>query len=172
MLFKVKGILDFTPEDVTKKHISQSSWKRVAIIKTNCNISDYYAWFLKTRFNLTLNKPLRGTHVTFISDRVDRDIFNQACIIFNNKEIEFYYENMPRSNGQHWWLRAWSPQAEDIRQSIGLSRVPYFSFHLTIGSANEKNIDHSKYILECCKKFKLTDGNPRSSLEEYEIYGN
>ena len=149
MLFKVKGILNFTPEDVTRKHKNQSSWKRVALIKTDCDIADYYAWFLKTRFNLKLNPPLRGTHVTFISDRLERSVFEQASQIFNGKEITFYYDpSNIRSNGVHWWINVECEDALSIRESIGLSREPYFGLHLTIGTANPKNIDHSKYILE------------------------
>lgn len=171
MLFKVKGILDFTPQDVTKKHKNQSSWKCVALIKTNCDISDYYAWFLKTRFNLKLNPPLRGTHVTFISDRMDRNLFMEASNIFNGKEITFYYQNVLRSNGSHWWLRVWSPEAEDIREALGLTRDPYFGLHLTIGIANEKYKDHSEYILRCCKKFELISNEERKTLDSYEIFG-
>lgn len=168
-LFKAKGILDFTPQDMTKKHINQSSWKRVAIIKTNCDISEYYAWYLKKRFNLILNKPLRGTHITFISDRLDKKIFQEASDIFNKKEITFYYEPIPKSNGLHWWLRAFSTEAEDIREALGLDRNPYFGMHLTIGIANEKNIDHSKYILECCKKFQILPTDTRMELDKYKI---
>jgi hypothetical protein len=170
MLFKSKGILDFTPVDVTRKHKSQSSWKCTAIIKTECDIAAYYAWFLKTRFNLVLNKPLRGTHVTFISDKMDKFLFMQGSEVFNGKEITFYYENLPRSNGRHWWLRVWSNEAEDIREALGLEREPFFSFHLTLGHANEKNAEHSEYILDCCKRFDLLSGDPRKNLEEYEIY--
>jgi len=90
--------------------------------------------------------------------------------IFNGREITFYYENLPRSSGQHWWLRVWSPEAEDIRQALGLSRDPYFGMHLTLGYANERNIEHSKYILDCCKRFELLSGEPRKNLDEYEIY--
>jgi hypothetical protein len=171
MLFKIKGILDFTPVDVTRKHKSQSEWKCTAIIKTDCDIADYYAWFLKTRFSLVLNKPLRGTHVSFINDRMNKELFMEGSKIFNGREITFYYENMPRSNtGNHWWLRVWSTEAEDIRQALGLTRDPYFSLHLTLGLANEKNIEHSKYILECCKRFELLSSEPRKNIEEYEIY--
>lgn len=169
MLFKVKGILDFYPEDISKKHIAQSEWKRVAIIKTNCDIAHYYAWYLKTRFNLILNEPVRGTHVTFISDRVNNIKYDTVGQELNGKEITFYYENTPKSNGKHWWLRVWSTDAEDIRESIGIDRIPYFSFHLTLGYANEKNIEHSKYILECCKKFELLPNESRKSINEYFI---
>jgi hypothetical protein len=169
MVIKVRGILDFTPEDVTKKNKNQSSWKRVAIIKTDCDMDRYYAWFLKKRFNLELNRNLRGTHVTFISDKMERDIFEQASKIFNGKEIDFYIELEPRSNSEHWWLRVHCPEAESIREAMGLSREPYFGLHLTLGHANEKYIDHSEYILEQCKMFNLISNDPRKPLNEHEI---
>ena len=170
MLIKVKGIIEFSPEDVTRKHKAQSSWKRVAIIKTNCDIDRYYAWFLKKRFNLELNKNLRGPHVTFISDRLEKNIFEEASQIFNNKEVTFYIELEPREKEAHWWLRVYCPEAEAIRESMGLSKSPYFGFHLTLGYANEKNIEHSKYIINCCKKFELISNSSRLPLNEHEIY--
>jgi hypothetical protein len=169
MVIKVRGILDFTPEDVTKKHKNQSSWKRVAIIKTDCDMDRYYAWFLKKRFNLELNKNLRGTHVTFISDKMNADIFEQASKIFDRKDIDFYIELDPCSSGVHWWLRVHCPEAEAIREAMGLTRDPYFGLHLTIGHANEKYIKHSEYILEQCKRFNLISNDPRIPLGEHEI---
>ncbi len=170
MLFKVRGILNFSPEDKTKKHKSQSSWKRTAMINTNCDLSEYYAWFIKKRFNLELNKPLRGTHVTIISDIVDETIFAEASKFFNGKEIDFYLETEPRTDSKHWWLRVYCQDAENIRESIGLSREPYFSFHLTIGYANEKNITHSEYILRQCKRFELISNEGRKPFNEHNIY--
>jgi hypothetical protein len=169
MLIKYRGILEFSPEDKTRKHRSQSVWKRVAIIKTDCDLDRYYAWFLKKRFNLELNKNLRRTHITFINDRLDKDVFNQAAKVFNNKEIDFYLEIEPRSNGQHWWLRAHSPDSENIREAMGLSRDPYFGLHLTLGYVNEKYLDHSKYILDQCKRFNLISNENRKPIDEHEI---
>lgn len=186
MVIKIRGILDFTPEDVTRKHIKQSEWKRVAIIKTDCDLDKYYAWFLCKRFNLELNENLRGAHVTFINDRLNRDIFNEAANYFNGKEIDFYIELEPRSNGQHWWLRVHCPEAESIREAMGLSREPYFGLHLTLGNATIKYpevendapqsvrakkdfLGHSKYILRACKRFELISNEPRKPLSEHEI---
>jgi hypothetical protein len=166
-MLKLKGILDFSPVDVTKKHQRQSDWKCVSIIKTNCDMDRYYAWFLKKRFNLDLNKNLRGSHITIISDRMDKNLFKQASEIFNGREIEFYLELEPKSNGRHWWLRVYCPDAESIRQSLGLTKDPYFGFHLTIGHANERNIEHSEYILRMCKRFNLISDAPRKSLDVY-----
>jgi hypothetical protein len=188
MVFKIKGILEFSPEDKTKKHMSQASWKRVAMIQTNCDLDRYYAWFLKKRFNLELNKNLRGAHVTFINDRMDAKIFDQFAQLFNGKEIDFYIENEPRSNGEHWWLRVHCPEAESIRELMGLSREPFYGMHLTLGyavvkypEASELNdnqraikakkdfLEHSEYITQCCKDFELISNEPRRPLSEHEI---
>jgi hypothetical protein len=170
MVIEVTGKIEFEPENVTRKHLKQTSWKRVAMIRTDCDMHLYYAWFLKKRFNLELNKPLRGTHVTFISDRVeDRVHFDQAMELFNGKEIKFYVDPEPRSNGEHWWLRVYCPDAESIREIAGLERIPFFTFHLTLGHANERNIDHSNYILDQCKRFELISNEPRQPLEKHQI---
>ena len=169
MVIKMKGILDFTPINRTKKHAAQASWKRVAIIKTNCELDRYYAWFLTKRFNLTLNKNLRGSHVTFINDKVNFAQFEQAAKIFAGKEIEFFIELEPRSNGEHWWLRAYCPEAENIREILGLSREPYFGLHFTLGHVNEKYLEHSEYILKICKRHELISNSPRKDLSELEI---
>ena len=187
MVFKVRGILDFSPEDKTKKHVSQASWKRVAMIRTNCELDRYYAWFLKKRFNLELNTNLRGTHVTFINDRMDAKVFEQFAQIFEGKEIDFYVETEPRSNGEHWWLRVHCPEAESIREVMGLSREPFFGMHLTLGRADQRYpegveennnsimkikkdyIEHSKYITECCKRHELLSNEPRKPLSELKI---
>ena len=170
MIIEVIGYIEFEPENVTKKHSSQSSWKHVAMIRTNCDMHSYYAWFLKQRFGVILNKPLRGTHVTFISDRMTKQVFDNAKEIFNSKPIKFYIDIEPRSNGDHWWLRVYSSEAEDIRESMGLPRQPYYAFHLTLGNANERNIDHSYYITEVCKRHELISNQPRIPFEAHEIF--
>lgn len=155
MLIKAKGIIEFSPPDVTKKHKKQSSWKRVAMIKTNCDLDLYYTWFIKKRFNLELNKNLRGTHITFISDRMDSNTFDNFSKLFNGKEIEFFINTDVRTDGLHWWLNVQCPEAESIRELMGLERHPYYGFHLTLGHANDKNLEHSKYIHRMCLMFDI-----------------
>jgi hypothetical protein len=155
MVFKVKGVLDFYPKDVSKKHEEQSSWKRTALIRTNCDLDRYYGWFLTKRFNLKLNNNLRGSHVSIINDKMDKDIFTQGAKFFHGKEVEFYYENVYNSNGTHWWVNVKCSDANSIRESLGLTPDPYFGLHLTIGHVNEKYMYHSEYIYRQCKKFDL-----------------
>ncbi len=140
------------------------------MIMTGCDMSAYYGWFIERRFGLKLNGPVRGSHVTFISDKFeDRTAFDEAAALFEGKDIKFFVDPEPRSNGEHWWLRAYSPEAESIREVAGLSREPYFTFHLTIGYANERNIDHSMYVLRQCQKFELITNSSRMPLDEHEV---
>lgn len=169
MVIQVQATINFYPEEKTRKHIAQGVWKRHALIETNCDIELYYAWFLKKRFNLKLNKTLRGTHISFIADRCESKNWEEVAKKYHGKSITFYHELEPRTQGEHWWLRVYSPHAGDIREELGLSREPFHPLHLTLGYATIKNIEHSFYIMETCKRFNLVDLSPRKSLSEHEI---
>lgn len=154
------GKILFEPPNKTKKHLAQASWKKVAMVVFEGDIAEYYAWFLKQRFNLELNKPLRGAHITFINDSID-DINNRVGTVeekealweklknkWDGKEISVILNLRPFSDINHWWLivdHKNRTELHNIRAEIGLSR-PYFGLHMTIGYANEKNIAHSEYI--------------------------
>ena len=156
-MLEVIGILDAEPEILTKKQERQSSWKKTCIVKINDDIERYYCWFMQRRFNLTLNKTIRGSHITIVNDRVDDlEAYNRSLEQLKGTEVHFTYNPSDiRSNGQHWWLKVHSEQAKDIREKLGFVREPYNPFHLTLGFANEKNEQHSKYILEQIMKFDL-----------------
>jgi hypothetical protein len=172
MLIKSIGKILFEPENVTKKH-NEQFWKKTALIITNDDLSEYYSWFLKKRFDLKFNKPLRGTHVSFISDKIEDGEslkkFELAKNEFNGKDITFFYEIEVRTNVKHWWLRIHSPEAENIREFAGLNRIPFFSFHLTLGYVNDLNLKHSQYIFDTIKLFNIIDGEPRKDINEHEI---
>ena len=73
------GKIEFEPEDKTKKHQGQSSWKKIAMVLLDGDICEYYAWFIMRRYNLVLNKPIRGAHISFINDSM-RDLTNNGEI--------------------------------------------------------------------------------------------
>lgn len=167
-LITYKGIIHFDPTDKTKKHLKQSSWKRMAMVLFNGDICEYYAWFIEKRYGLKLNKPLRGGHISFINDSInDIKIGNncddkQAEIIWNTvrdkwngKEVKVTVTVDARSDSNFWWLNI--PEKErkllqSIRTELGLGR-PFYGMHMTIGYVNEKNIEHSKYVLNLINKF-------------------
>ncbi len=155
------GKIVFEPENKTKKHHAQSSWKRLAMVNFNCDVAEYYAWFILRRFNLPLNKPLRGAHISFINDSI-KDFSNNGTKTideinsewervkkkWNNKKVEIKLEISPRTDSKYWWLRVSDESRihlQEIREELGLSK-PYWGLHMTIGHANDKNLFHSKYI--------------------------
>lgn len=56
----LSGKIVFDVEDYTRKHKLQSSWKKVAMVFIDGDVCEYYSWFLQRRYNIILNKPLRG----------------------------------------------------------------------------------------------------------------
>lgn len=157
-MFEIKGRLEFDPVNVTRKHLAQSSWKRTAMVRFDCDLTQYYSWLIERRFNLKINKPLRGTHFTIINDRFESDeIYSQCRQMFHGKEITVSYDpTLIRANDKgHWWLKADSDDARNIRVVTGLDPNPYFGFHITIGLATHLQLEHSQYILEQCKRFGL-----------------
>ena len=156
-MLDIKTTLEFDPVNLTEKHKKQSDWKRTAICLIEGDIDKYYSWFLKKRFNLELNRPIRKAHITIINDRVtDDEKYLQAKQVFDGKEIVFnYLPEEIRSNGEHWWLKIYNTDIEAIREFAGLDRKPHFNLHLTLGYANEKNIYHSEYILRQIMRHEL-----------------
>jgi hypothetical protein len=122
-------------------------------------MTEYYSWFVKTRYNLTLNRPLRGAHISFINDSVRdmgvyADKWDEIKEKYNGTEVTLNLDVDVRTDSKHWWLVVEYESRKpllDIRSELGLGK-PYFGMHLTIGYANEKNIEHSKYIHNSIKK--------------------
>jgi len=167
-LIKYTGKLVFDPPNKTKKHELQSEWKKVAIIEFGGDLCDYYAWFIKKRFNLILNRSVREPHVTFINDSV-RDIstnnnnitteqveklWEQFKTKWSGKEVDITLNLHPATNNKHWWFVVDFDHREElhkIRKEIGLPR-PFFGLHMTIGLVNPLCVEHSEYIDRCIKK--------------------
>ena len=131
------------------------------------DVAEYYAWFIKKRYNLTLNKPLRGAHISFINDSMN-DLSQNGLLSadeveikweevkkkWDGKKIEIVLDLDPRTNSEHWWLNIPHEergQLQSIRDELGLDR-PFFGMHMSLGYANDKNIHHSRYIHDLIKK--------------------
>lgn len=166
------GNIGFEPEDYTRKHKDQAAWKKIAMVFIEGDICEYYAWFIQRRYSITLNKPLRGAHISFINDSM-RDLTQNGEISeelvlecwerckqkWDGKEIQIVLDLNPKTDDRSWWLNI--PQDErdllhEIRAEVGLGR-PHFGLHMSIGYANEKNIYQSTYIHDCVKKGFITN---------------
>jgi hypothetical protein len=157
---KISGKIVFDPKDATNKHKDQAVWKKMAMVVIDGDITDYYSWFLKRRYNITLNPPLRGAHVTFISDRthdlnegngsikVKHQLWDDIKKKYNNRKIDIVLSPDMKTNGEHWWLMI--PEEDrvelhGIRKELGLGRS-HFGLHMSLGYANVKNFQQSTYI--------------------------
>lgn len=124
-------------------------------------ITEYYCWFIQKRFNLTLNKPLRGAHISFINDS-NQDLITknnctpeQANVLWervkdkwDGVEIPILLDLRPRFDKKHWWLNVhpdYRDRLQGIRDELNLGR-PYYGMHMSLGYANEKQYIHHEYI--------------------------
>lgn len=159
-MIQLTGKIVFDPRDVTKKHLNQSDWKRMAMVVFEGDMCEYYSWFIKKRYNLTLNRPLRGAHISFINDSIrdmgDKvDEWDRVKEKYNGTEVTVTLDLDVRSDSKHWWLVVEHESRKpllDIRTELGLDK-PYYGMHMTIGYSNERNIEHSKYIIDLLTKF-------------------
>jgi hypothetical protein len=162
----LEGIIRFDVEDKTKKHLNQASWKKVAMVMVDGEICEYYSWFIKRRYNLTLNRPLRGAHISFINDSMkdltqngeksEEEALNaweETKKKWHGKKIPLVIDLDPRTDGRTWWFNIPHEEREllqSIRSELGLGK-PFFGMHMSLGYANEKNIDHSAYLHDLIK---------------------
>ena len=139
--FKITGTIIFDPINRTTKHHKQSSWKKLALIEFGGDMCDYYAWFIKKRYGITLNAPLRGPHISFINDSI-RDLNGgfdnpKDCGTekerhamwevlkekYNKTKIDIVVSTEVQTNGEHVWLRIEHEHRlgmQAIRDEIGL----------------------------------------------------
>jgi len=152
-MIKVTGKIWFDPVNRTKKQNAQAEWKRMAMVTFNCDMTEYYSWFIKRRYNLELNRPLRGAHISFINDSV-RDMGDKASKWeevkkkYNGTEVTLTLDVDVRTDSKHWWLVVEHESRKpllDIRSELGLGK-PYWGMHMTIGYCNPKTEEHSRYI--------------------------
>lgn len=155
-MFEIKGKIEFDPVDITKKHHKQSSWKKTALVNIEGDICQYYAWLLHRRYNIKLNKNLRGAHITIINDIVDDSVYNIYKEKYNNKEITFLYdpEHIGSNDKGHWWMKVYSKEVEEIRESMQIGNS-YFGLHLTIGLATHLELEQSLYIRSIGERFNF-----------------
>tara|TARA_B100000900_G_scaffold395898_1_gene394705 strand:+ start:1744 stop:2331 length:588 start_codon:yes stop_codon:yes gene_type:complete len=186
---KLCGKIEFDPPNITNKHSEQSSWKKVAIIVLESDnnvkggICDYYSWFLKKRFNISLLRPVRGAHITFINDHMENINESWECVKkrWQSKSVDVVLNVEPRTDSSsikesrtthNWWLNV--PQEhrieiQKIRDELGLG-LPFFSLHMTIGraenfkkystdnsvKAKNMNVEQSIYIHNLIRKGFIT----------------
>jgi hypothetical protein len=160
-IITLSGKIGFEPENKTKKHNLQASWKRIAMVFFDGDVCEYYSWYIKKRYGLVLNKPIREAHISFINDKSSDMSLNGEISLqevddnwkrvkekWDGQEVQISLCLNARTDGSHWWLNVEDESKKSlqlIRNELNLG-PPFYGFHMSIGYANERNIEHSKYI--------------------------
>lgn len=188
---KLIGKIIFDPEDKTAKHISQSSWKRVAMVEIGGDICAYYNHYIHKRYGFSLHQPLRGAHVTFINDRASEmnNKWDEVKTKWDGKEIEIIVNLRPVTSlvkynkDFNFWFEIPEEnrlELHNIRAELGLGR-PFFGLHLTIGrvvdytedkfepgvmKAKSMNVEQALYIMKMIEMGLI----PETSTYKHKIY--
>ena len=150
-----KGKLVFDVDDLTNKHRQQSTWKKhVIAFIDNPDFCDYYAWFISQKYDLRFTKPIRGTHLTLVNDRLSdfknasEETYQESKEKYDGTEIDIRDSLNPKTDGTHWWFKSRTDMGVRIREEMGISLKPYFGYHITIGRISGKSweIEQGKYI--------------------------
>ncbi len=136
-----QGTIIFDPKDRTAKHKAQASWKKIAMVEFGGDMCEYYAWFIKKHYGITLNQPLRGPHISFINDHVNdlnggfydkknsgtekerHAMWEALKKKYHKTKIDVVVSCEVQTNGEHWWLRIEHEHRvgmQAIRDEIGL----------------------------------------------------
>jgi hypothetical protein len=139
------GILKFDPLPKSGKidKLFKPFW---SILSINDDIDKYYRWFLEKKRGLILQAPAWGPHITvFDGEKVPQEHWTFLKQKYDNKKIEFKHEVFIKSNGKHWWLKALSPQLDEIRKESGLRNLKW-SYHITLGLPIPRHEEYSEYV--------------------------
>jgi len=176
-IISLKGTIYFDVPDKTNKHKYQTSWKKMAMVMFNDDVTEYYAWFIKKRFGVELSNPLRGGHISFINDSIDEmtkhcDTKSERKALWEKVKKKYHKKNItvtlslkPHIETPHWWfivphsdrgeLQAIREELGFVNKKTGLSK-PYFGMHMTIGYAvNKKSELKAEMNVQTAKKMNL-----------------
>jgi hypothetical protein len=126
-VFKAKGTVIFDP---TAGEAANKWW---AIVECPKDIIDYYKYWVTKNQKIKISAPLFGSHISIIRGEEPKDKFKHLWRFRHGEEVEFTYTPDYENLGEYWWLNVECPRLVEIRRELGLSDLPDYKFHLTIG---------------------------------------
>ena len=124
------GVISLEPK-LKRLDADTSGW---AIIQADQELTRYYVEqfnFAHRANDIQIMKPAWGGHISIMRGEAVKD--KRLFMSFRNKTVKFQYNPEVKGNGNHFWLDVECPDAENMREQLGLPRKPHFPFHLTIG---------------------------------------
>lgn len=151
-LLKHTGKLIFDPQPLNDP--SNSMFKPFWVIVTlDDDLREYYAWFLKKRYRITVQRPAWGAHISVVrGEETTIQNWEYWKNIYNNKELEFEHGLIIKTNGGHWWLNINCPELFKLRTDMRYPKDTKFSFHLTLGMSIPQHMERTAYIMRLYEK--------------------
>lgn len=119
-----------------RSHLGKND--RWVVLMCDDEISKYYRHLYSKEYpalnsgrSKSLTRPVWGAHISFLRNEFVPHL--NLWGLDNNKLVEFDYEGGVIDNGEYFWLKVSCPHLLDLREKYGLSRLPKFGLHLTIG---------------------------------------
>jgi hypothetical protein len=103
------------------------------ILECDEELRRYYAALYKASTGISLAPPKHGSHVSIV--RGDEENIKPGLWQRNlqGPTVLYEYEDEIREEDKYVWIDVRSKELESLRESLGLSGKPPFSFHLTLG---------------------------------------
>jgi hypothetical protein len=115
------------------------------------DIIDYYAWFIKKKYWIRLQKPLHDAHITLVSPKIHKEIDWKKAKTYDKKQIEFEYDPNIVQGGYTkgfimFYLKIYSEELDKLKEDIKvIEKDGYKGLHITIGSSGKSGSKHSLY---------------------------
>jgi len=150
-MIKLDAILKYDPQALTGNSDKMfKPWWLIGFV--GGEVAEYYAWFLRKRTGIVLQRPAWGSHVSIVRGEAP-PCNTEAWKRHDGQSIELEFDPSIRTNGAHWWLKVTCDSMLDIREELGLSRTHDFSLHLTLGRPTPLCQDASNYYHEFFTNF-------------------
>jgi hypothetical protein len=132
---KSKGILRYSPKLLGEK----SSDKWWVVLDCDDAIGKYYRHLFNLEsFNCqTLQRPAWREHVTVIRDEEPPEDRKQFWNKYAGLTVEYEYHLPPQTNGIYWWLSVSCDFLLNLREELGLAKMPSIPLHLSFAHNKE-----------------------------------
>lgn len=111
------------------------------ILQCDRELVRYYQHIFYKLYWRKLQTQLWGAHCSLVRGEEPLKPGNWKKYAGKVIEFEYEYDGEFLSNydkgGRHFWLKVWSAEFGEIRQSLGLTAEPKIPFHISIGSLNQ-----------------------------------
>lgn len=132
MWYDTFGKLRYSPKRLGA-HVSPNWWLTVQL--EGDDIGRYYRhlYSLSCWHTAKLQRPAWAEHITVVRNEVPAkpDLWET----YADKEVWVRIFLRPETNGESYWLPAYSEAALNIRSELGLARQPEYPLHLSYGRA-------------------------------------